>query len=253
MSQSFSAIKSLAEEISSEFVADRYPHTLEEDLLFVVGWQFLFQKITKFSVVFHDSLLPKYRGFAPTVTALINGEPQIGVTALSPTAGIDVGPIVGQLSAPIDYPIKIKAALELQAALMVSLAARIYSDWINGSFITNEQDHSLATYSIWRDGSDYEIDWSQSSSAILRMIDAVGFPYSGARTSIKGHVLTVEDASEVKDLKFEIRQPGKIWAIEKGRPVVVCGSGLLKLNECRGPDGSPYDFRQLRVRLGRVI
>ena len=33
-------------------------------------------------IVFHDSLLPKYRGFAPLVSQLINGEEYLGVTAI---------------------------------------------------------------------------------------------------------------------------------------------------------------------------
>ena len=49
-------------------------------------------------LIFHDSLLPKLRGFNPTVTALIAGEIEIGVTAFSPIGGdapvADFGPIL---------------------------------------------------------------------------------------------------------------------------------------------------------------
>lgn len=49
-------------------------------------------------VVFHDSMLPKYRGFAPTPTAMINGEREIGVSALFASEQIDCGDIILQKS-----------------------------------------------------------------------------------------------------------------------------------------------------------
>jgi methionyl-tRNA formyltransferase len=248
-SRSFDKLQTIAKNADVEFQVSKRPQFSEDDLLFVVGWQFLFQDVSRFCVVFHDSLLPKYRGFAPTVTALLNGENEIGVTALSPARSVDDGPIVGQLSAPVKYPMKIAAALEIQAGLMVNLAIQIYRRWSSGVFVTREQDHSAATYSVWRDEEDYFIDWSQSSSSIIRMIDAVGFPYAGARTTVAGEVLVVESATEVDDLMFELRQPGKVWALDEGRPLVICGTGLVRLDECRRLDGDRYDFRRLRVRL----
>lgn len=40
---------------------------------FAIGWRWLI-KDEKNLIVFHDSLLPKYRGFAPLVNCLINNE-----------------------------------------------------------------------------------------------------------------------------------------------------------------------------------
>lgn len=40
---------------------------------FAIGWRWIISSIDKL-VVFHDSLLPKYRGFAPLVNSLINKE-----------------------------------------------------------------------------------------------------------------------------------------------------------------------------------
>jgi methionyl-tRNA formyltransferase len=39
-----------------------------------VSWRWLIQSDTTKVIVFHDSLLPRYRGFNPLVTALINGD-----------------------------------------------------------------------------------------------------------------------------------------------------------------------------------
>jgi methionyl-tRNA formyltransferase len=52
----------------------------------------------------HDSLLPKYRGFAPLPNALINGEREVGVTALFASEEYDMGDIVCQRRLAVEYP-----------------------------------------------------------------------------------------------------------------------------------------------------
>jgi methionyl-tRNA formyltransferase len=49
----------------------------------------------------HSALLPKYRGMLPTFWALVNGEPETGVTVHRMVEGIDGGDIVLQRRVPI--------------------------------------------------------------------------------------------------------------------------------------------------------
>jgi methionyl-tRNA formyltransferase len=252
LSKSFSRLAEIATREKIEFLEQKYPVSSMQGLVFVVGWQYLLKDLGPFTVVFHDSLLPRYRGFAPTVTALINGEPEVGVTALSPSEIADEGPILCHASVPIKYPIKIAEALKLQAGLMVDLAVRIHPQWLQGSLASRAQNDSNATYSLWRDDADYEIDWSRSAEEIRRFIDAVGHPYMGARTSVDGEDIIVESASVVDDLRFEGRHLGKVWRIEEGCPIVVCGRGLLRVEDAHRPTGEHYEFRKLRIRMGRL-
>ena len=76
-----------------------------------VGWKFLIQAPHQRIFVIHDSLLPKYRGWNPLVTALQNREPEIGVTLLLADEKIDHGPIVDQRSISVTYPQKIGEAM----------------------------------------------------------------------------------------------------------------------------------------------
>src|SRR5215472_4617343 len=119
---SFNSLRDIANTFSISFTETRYPHFPLGDLAFLVGWQFLLPHADSDVIIFHDSLLPRYRGFAPTTTALIKGDTEIGVTAISPSEAVDEGPIFGQKSTSISYPIKIKEALSLQAKLMGELA-----------------------------------------------------------------------------------------------------------------------------------
>jgi methionyl-tRNA formyltransferase len=247
----FERIRASATGAGISFEGTRHPRFTDGDLVFIVGWQYLMpQKQAATLVVFHDSLLPKYRGFAPTVAALIKGERSIGVTALLPTANADEGPILAQAETAISYPIKIAEAIERQAELMCGLAVEVADRWRRNALEPREQDHRAASYSLWRDDQDYIIDWTRSAGEIARMVDATGFPYAGARTTHAGTKIIVDEAIPFDDLNFAIRAPGKVWRIDIGRPVVVCGSGLLRLDVCRTSSGAPFSVRVLRTRLG---
>lgn len=77
----------------------------------------------------HFSLLPKYRGAAPVQWALINGETETGVTVFRLDEGMDTGPVVASVRAPLD-PAEDSPALfgrltELGRTLLVSSVREI--------------------------------------------------------------------------------------------------------------------------------
>jgi len=216
------------------------------DVVFVAGWQFLISGHAEKLIVFHDSLLPKYRGFSPTVAALISGEKTIGVTALRPTAVVDAGPILAQMSIKIGYPAKIKDVYEKLSKLYAEIALKLISECPDGV----SQDESSATYSLWRDSKDYIIDWSWDSSRVARFVDALGYPYDGARTKLASEEITIVDVLPVPDLPFVERWPGKVWSLEGGNPTIVCGKGMLKILRALDAHGNQVRFQKLRERLG---
>ena len=247
---SYARIRQRASDAGVAFETNRRPGFTEGALAFLVGWQYLLPEAPGVTaVVFHDSLLPKYRGFSPTVAALIAGETKIGVTALLLGAGIDEGPILGQAVAEIRYPMKIADALTLQAGLMAVLAIELEDKWRRDALESRPQDDTQATYSLWRDAEDYFIDWTRPADEIARMIDASGFPYDGARTRCGSEEIIVDAATPVADLAFASRAPGKVWRFDAGQPVVVCGAGLLRLDACRTRHGAPFMPERLRTRL----
>jgi methionyl-tRNA formyltransferase len=249
--RSFERLRNLALRLSINLMETRQPVLQPENLTFLVGWQHLLTAATPSTVVFHDSLLPRYRGFAPTATALIKGDREIGVTALNPADALDAGPIIAQRAHPISYPIKIETALQLQAGMMVDIAADIVEQWRRGRLQSMPQLDDMATFSIWRGDADYEINWSSSADAIERFVNAVGYPYAGARTTVsRAETIRVSDVTVLPDMNFELREAGKIWRLENGHPVVICGSGMLRIDNCRREDDSVFIFHRLRARLG---
>ena len=47
----------------------------------------------------------------------------------------------------------------------------------SGKTTGKPQNHRSATYSLWRDEEDFQIDWSQSAEVIVRHIHASSYPY----------------------------------------------------------------------------
>ncbi|KQL21328.1 formyltransferase family protein [Cytobacillus solani] len=196
-----------------------------------IGWRWILDE-TKNLIILHDSLLPKYRGFSPLVTCLINNEKRIGVTALFAAENYDEGNIIHQLSVPVTYPIKIKEAINKINPLYYSIVKKICSKIFNNERINSyPQDNTQATYSLWRGESDYSIDWSKDSAYIQRFVDAVGEPFLGASSLIDGNKVRILDVELMEDLMIENRDPGKVIFIQDGFPVVVCGKGLIKIKK----------------------
>lgn len=198
------------------------------ELSLAISWRWMLP--SEGLIVLHDSLLPKYRGFAPLVNCLKNGETEIGVTALFASAEYDTGEIIHQSRTTISYPIKIQEAIERISFNYLECVDFLFEKIIRGESITgyhqNEQD---ATYSVWLDEADYLIPWNNSSSYIRRFVDATGPPYKGASAMLGKTKIRVLEVQELPDVIVENRTPGKVLFIEQGLPIVICGQGLLKI------------------------
>jgi len=219
------------------------------DLVLTVGWQFLLTDCGENIVIMHDSLLPRYRGFSPTVAAMINGERQLGVTALQPAVLPDTGPILAQVAVEISYPLKIKDALEQLAPSYTAAAAEVLARLRSSGLTGIAQNEAQASWSLWYDEGDQFLDWSQDAARLSRQVDAMGWPYTGARCRYRGKVVIVHEADALPDLAFENRRVGKIWTVAEGAAEVVCGHGLLRLRRCTGADGVSVAFDKVRARL----
>jgi methionyl-tRNA formyltransferase len=96
----------------------------------------------------HPSLLPKYRGTSPIATPLINGDKTTGVTIIKMDEEIDHGPIIAQESYTIkdtDYRPDLERKLtDLGFEMFKRILKKLQTT--NYKLQTNQQDHSLATY-----------------------------------------------------------------------------------------------------------
>jgi methionyl-tRNA formyltransferase len=212
---------------------------------FAIGWKQVIKNNSRL-IVLHDSLLPKYRGFAPLVSALINGDQKIGVTAILASEEYDKGDIIDKEELALNYPITIQELLKKITPLYSDLIHRIYKILnSNLQLPLVSQDDTDSSYSIWLNENDYFVDWKWSAKKIKRFIDATGYPYDNAKTLLNEKIIKIIDSDEVNDVNIHDRERhiGKIIFFKEKTPVVICGSGLLMLNLISNDDKIKINLR----------
>lgn len=220
-----------------------------------IGWRRLIHADYEYVFVVHDSLLPHLRGWNPLVTALVSGDRSIGATLFLADGGMDTGPIISQALIPIEVPARYSKALDLVCDCISNLVVDLLAQLPSGDVVANPQIESDATYSLWRDEDDYLIDWNSDAERIQRHIFAVGHPYRGAKSFLAGEGVRILDAEVWStDLSVSNRQPGKIFSVERGHPLVICGQGLILLTDVIDAHGtSLLPITKLRQRFSAQI
>ncbi len=227
------------------------------DLVCVCGWRTMIPMRAFASagaaVGAHDSLLPRYRGFAPSAWALINGETQSGVTLFHLSTGMDEGDIVGQRQIPIAPRTNAAELADAVATATVSLFDEYLDGLLDGTAPRRSQDHAAATYGCARTPDDGAIDWSRPTVEIDRLVRALSEPLPGAFTSHDGERLVVWEAEPVVPAPvYAGRVDGRVVAVRPDGAVdVLTGDGVLRLLRVGAPSGRAAErIRSVRTRLG---
>lgn len=248
----YSEIKEISNNNGILWVDKRDFREVNSDYALAISWRWMIPEGKARLIVIHDSLLPKYRGFAPLVNMLLNHEPKIGATAIWASDEYDCGDIISQEFVSISYPIKIKDAINKITAVYDSLVLQIFSTLSQGKIlVSHPQCDSDASYSLWRNDDDYKIDWARSAHEIQQYIYSLGSPYLGASALMDdGELVRIFDAEVIPDVNIVNRDNGKVIFMKNGMPIVVCGKGLLKLTDVRNDKGeSLLPLRKFRIRF----
>jgi methionyl-tRNA formyltransferase len=172
---------------------------LKPDLILVIGWYYMIPRAirelaSQGCVGIHGSLLPLYRGGAPLVWAMINGEREAGVTLFHFSDGVDDGDVIAQKAFPIEPRDTIREVLDKATRASVEIVEEYVPRLAAGTAPRTPQDHSLATQVPQRSPSDGLIDWSWDAKRIDNFIRAQTKPYPGAYTIIGDKRVTIWSA-----------------------------------------------------------
>jgi methionyl-tRNA formyltransferase len=175
----------------------------------------------------HGSLLPKYRGAAPTNWAIINGDGSSGVTIIRMNERMDEGDIILKKEIPIqkdDTNITLSEKLS-DIGAKAAIEALCLIEQKKASFL--KQDKSLATSAPKLKKEDGNINWSEDALTIHNKVR--GFiPWPGAYTALEGKVLKIWK-TELSDIvpPAEMKN-GEIIDLIKDKGIIVkTGSGAL--------------------------
>jgi methionyl-tRNA formyltransferase len=171
----------------------------------------------------HSSLLPRYRGAAPIHWAVVDGEPETGVTTMLIDEGLDTGPTLLARSTPIGPE---ETAPELEARLG-PLGAEVLLETLDGlargTLTARPQDHARATLAPILKKEDARIDWTRAADEIARRVRGL-LPWPGTVTTWAGADLKVIRA-RVEPAALTDAAPGTVLAVDRDGLLVAAGAG----------------------------
>jgi methionyl-tRNA formyltransferase len=178
----------------------------------------------------HASLLPKYRGAAPIQRAILNNEPQTGVSIIKMAAGLDTGDVLSQRATPIG-PDETSAMLHDRLAVMGGeLLLDTLPPYIAGALTPQPQDHAAATYAKKITKADGLLSWTRSAFDLRTQMRAFN-PWPGTFVTWSEHgrprLLKIWRAQ----MDPRHGRPGEVLQADKSGLVVACGVDALRLEE----------------------
>ena len=186
----------------------------------------------------HPSLLPRYRGPSPVVSAILNGDSETGVTIMKLDEGMDSGPILAQERVSIDEeetaPELTRRLFDLGAGLLVETLP----GWASGDIQETPQDEIRATFTSLVKKEDGQINWTHDADRIARMVRAYE-PWPGTFTHWEDKLLKILDATSMTG----DARPGQVVALNDGRIGIGTSDGLLAVNRLQIEGRRPSDAR----------
>lgn len=194
----------------------------------------------------HFSLLPKYRGAAPVIATIADGELITGVTVMHMGEGLDDGPIMLKSYEPI-YRDTTGGMLmdDLATAGGMTLATALVKLSNNQLPPEEPQDEASATHVRKLKKTDGLIDWSLPVLETERKIRAYN-PWPGSYTFLPERLRKKGNTGRLVVLRgkivrlqpgWETAAPGTVLAVDRNGPVIRCVDTALQLIEVK-PEGS---------------
>jgi len=215
---------------------------LKPDLNVVVAFRMLPKLVwampPRGTINLHASLLPQYRGAAPINWAVINGEPETGVTTFFIEEEIDTGKIIKQERLPI---LPTDNVGDVYANLM-ALGSRVLADTVE--LISLGKETAVDQGEILKPGlvikpapkiskEDCRIDWAKRSEDVHNLVRGFS-PYPAAWTNLvsENHEpLLLKIFSSALELNDHDEQPGSIVTDSKSRLKVATCDGFINILE----------------------
>jgi len=219
-------------EDASSAEASSYLRKLNADLFVVVSFGQILKgeilDIPKFySVNLHGSLLPKYRGAAPTNWAIINGEEVTGITVIRMNEEMDAGDVILKRELKIDNGhTNITLSEELSDIGALSLLEAI--DLIgSGKAVLTRQNRLEVTYAPKLTKMEGLINWDEPAIKIHNKVRGL-VPWPGAYTRFGAKILKILRTGLPDKILIKNAQNGEVIDIVKDKGILVkTGSGSL--------------------------
>lgn len=178
----------------------------------------------------HPSLLPRHRGAAPVVSAILAGENEVGLSVLFIEDEMDAGDLLAQTTVPLGPDDTAGSMMAKLAEIGATFFVDTLAAWVAGDIIPRIQDHIRST---WIDRLQKQagcVDWTLPAGEIARRCRAFS-PWPGTFTFFEGRRLLIHRARPLSESGAApgAAAPGTVF--QAGDQVTVtAGEGLLRLD-----------------------
>ena len=172
----------------------------------------------------HGSLLPRYRGAAPVIWTLLNGDPITGVTTMWMDEHLDTGDMLLRREFPVPDTITAGELAEELARLGAGLVVPTLDGLRTGSIVRAPQDHSQATTAPRIDKAMARIDWQRAAPEIHNLVRAFN-PWPLAYAEFRGAKLQFLLSRPAPEKEAAVQSPGTFLGVCGDALRVSCGGG----------------------------
>ncbi|MEC7030400.1 MAG: methionyl-tRNA formyltransferase [Pseudomonadota bacterium] len=187
----------------------------------------------------HASLLPRWRGASPVVSAILAGDELIGVSIMQLEASLDAGPVLAQSYFRNDQQ-SADECLTILSEDGAKLLLKVLTAWEIHLKHAKVQDISQVTWSGRIEKRQAALSWLQSSDQVCRHIRAYNsnpVAYSWVNN------LRVRFFSAVPTAQGANVPPGTLVSTRSTGLLVACGDGaLLRVTKLQFPSKRMLDF-----------
>ncbi len=247
---------------ASDAESVQYLKNLCADLFVVVSFgQILKKQVLSlpevYSINLHGSLLPKYRGAAPTNWAIINGDSTTGVTTIKMNENMDEGDVILKKELKIDKDDTNITLSEELSELGADVLLEAIDLIANKKATFTKQDDSIATYAPKLKKKDGLIDWKEDAAKIRNKVRGY-IPWPGAYTYFNGKILKVLETEVLSRDAGKFGKTGEVVDIVKNKGIAVrTGEGnlVIKYLQLEGKKILDTDsfLRGHRIVLGYIF
>lgn len=174
----------------------------------------------------HYSLLPRWRGAAPVIHAMLHGDKQTGVCLMRMVQKLDAGPVYATATIDLPQHSNAKKLTEQLTTSGVTLLHNNLQKIIDKTITATNQGEAEICYAHKIKKNMAAIDWQESSTKIYRKIMAFN-PWPICEAKFNGSTLRIGSATISHELENNPQHsnltPGCITSIDNGKINVLCG------------------------------
>ncbi len=205
----------------------------------------------------HPSLLPRYRGCAPIPWAILNREPETGITVQRLALRMDSGAVLARETVPLSGRETTESLSSRMAERGADLLASVLQSIERGEALEEEQDEGQATYCTFLRKEDGRVDWALPAPDIDARIRAF-FPWPGAYSELRGQRVNLLESEPFPEDSVpdggDRPVPGSVVALDKSRGIMVqTGNGLLALRRLQLQTKKPLPFREFANGVRDIV